>query len=147
MADKSLETGSANYDSPIWGHKWGYKDTEFVTLPDGVTGVTGSRYAISGTEMPGFLPFVEEMLDVKLDLKDVIPERADKPVTPPNINQPFMDALRAAFNESQISQDDKVRLLHSHGQTTADEVYKVLYDELERVCELVVFPESNEDAA
>ncbi len=147
MADKSLETGSANYDSPIWGHKWGYKDTEFVTLPNGVTSVTGSRYAISGTQMPGFLPFVEEMLDIKLDLADVKPERADKPVTPPNINQPFMDALSAAFNESQISLDDKVRLLHSHGQTTADEVYKVLYDELERVCDLVVFPESEEDVA
>jgi hypothetical protein len=57
MADKSLETGAANYDSPIWGHKWGYQDTQFITLPDGVTSVTGSRYAISGTEMPGILPF------------------------------------------------------------------------------------------
>ncbi len=147
MADKSLETGAANYDSPIWGHKWGYKDTEFITLPDGVTSVTGSRYAISGTEMPGFLPFVEEMLAVKLDLNDVVEEREDKPVTPPNINQPFFDAVQAAIDESQVSLDDKVRLLHSHGQTTADEVYKVLYDELERVCDLVVFPESEEDAA
>lgn len=147
MADKSLETGSANYDSPIWGHKWGYKDTEFVTLPNGVTSVSGSRYAISGTEMPGFLPFVEEMLAIKLDLQDVKPERADKPVTPPNINQPFLDALRAAYNESQISLEDGVRLLHSHGQTTADEVYRVLYDELARVCDLVVFPESEEDVA
>ncbi|MCB8921213.1 MAG: FAD-binding oxidoreductase [Ardenticatenaceae bacterium] len=147
MADKSLETGVVDYDSPIWGHKWGYQDTEFITLPDGATSVTGSRYAISGTEMPGFLPFVEEMLDVKLDLNDVIPEREDKPVTPPNINQPFLDALRGVLNESQISLEDKVRLLHSHGQTTADEVYKVLYDELDRLCDLVVFPESDEDAA
>lgn len=147
MADKSLETGSAHYDSPIWGHKWGYKDTQFITLPGNVTSVTGNRYAISGTEMPGFLPFAEEMLGVKLDLDDVLLERTDKPVTQPNLNQPFLEALRAVYNESQISLEDSVRLLHSHGQTTADEVYKVLYDELARVCDLVVFPESEEDVA
>ena len=41
--------------------------------------------------------------------------------------------------------EDRQRLIHSHGQTTADEVYKVLYGALDRVVDLVLFPESQED--
>ena len=36
---------------------------------------------------------------------------------------------------------DTERILHSHGQTTVDEVYCVFFAELERVCDLVFFPE------
>ncbi len=55
MADKTLSAGNAKLDDKLWGHRWGFSDTRFVTLPDGATSVTGGRYAISGTEMPGFM--------------------------------------------------------------------------------------------
>ena len=80
MADKSLNKAASSLDETTWGHRWGYKDTRFVVNPDRSVKVTGNRYAVSGYDMPGFIPFVEEMLGVTIDLSDIKPERADKPV-------------------------------------------------------------------
>ncbi|MCW5879784.1 MAG: FAD-binding oxidoreductase [Anaerolineae bacterium] len=146
MADKDLDRRAGALDDTLWGHKWGFKDTRFVVRPDRSVYVTGSRYAISGPDMPDFIPFAEEMLQIKFDLADLKPERQDKPVPPPRVNPAFARALAEAFPATQVSQDDDERLLHSHGQTTADEVYKVLYGALERVADLVFYPESEADA-
>lgn len=129
----------------IYDHKWGFQDTRFVANPDFTVTVTGDRYEISGTTMPGFLPFVEEMLDIKLDLNDLKPETKDKPLLPPTINDGFCHALAEHFPQSQYTQDNRIRLIHSHGQTTADEVNKVLYDKLDRTVDLVFYPESEAD--
>ena len=102
MADKSLNK-AAGLDETTWGHRWGYADTRFVVNPDRSVKVTGSRYAVSGYDMPGFLPFVEEMLGVQIDLNDVKPERMDKPVPAPILNAAFSAALAAAFAPAQIS--------------------------------------------
>ncbi len=145
MADKSLNKAAGALDETTWGHRWGYKDTRFVVNPDRSVKVTGNRYAVSGYDMPDFIPFIEEMLGVRLDLNDVKPERADKPVPEPRRNVAFDDALAANFPAKQYTTDRRERLLHSHGQTTADEVYQVLYTHLERVVDLVFYPESQTD--
>lgn len=142
MADKSLNKAAASLDETTWGHRWGYADTRFVVNPDRSVKVTGSRYAVSGYDMPGFLPFIEEMLGVTIDLDDVKPERMDKPVPAPALNAAFSDALAAVFAPAQIRNDPRERLVHSHGQTTADEVYQVLYTHLDRVVDMVVYPET-----
>jgi len=146
MADKSLDRVGAAVSDTRYDHKWGFTDTCFVVNPDRSVTVTGGRYALSGTEMPGFIPFVEEMLDVRLDLDDVKRECEDKPAPEPVVNQAFCRALAQTFPASQYTSDRRQRLIHSHGQTTADEVYKVLYGRLERVADLVFYPESEEDA-
>lgn len=145
MADKSLDRSATGLTDKRYNHKWGFKDSQFRILDGYSTTFTGNRYALSGTEMPEFLPFVEEMLDVKLDLNDLKPEVADKPAPPPIKNEAFCSALQAEFPASQFTQEKHQRLIHSHGQTTADEVYKVLYGKLERVADLVFFPESEAD--
>jgi alkyldihydroxyacetonephosphate synthase len=145
MADKSLNKAAGGLDDKTWGHRWGFADTRFVVNPDRSVKVTGHRYAVSGYDMPGFIPFVEEMLGVKLDLNDVKPERKDKPAPEPNLNAGFMAALAAAVPADHYSTDRRERLLHSHGQTTADEVYQVLYTQLERVVDLVCYPASQEE--
>ncbi len=142
MADKSLNKGASGLDETTWGHRWGYADTRFVVNPDRSVKVTGSRYAVSGYDMPGFLPFVEEMLGVQIDLDDVKPERMDKPVPAPALNTAFSAALAAVLAPAQISTDARERLVHSHGQTTADEVYQVLYTHLDRIVDLVVYPKT-----
>ncbi len=146
MADKDLNRHDGVLDDTLWGHKWGFKDTQFVMRPDRSVYVTGNRYAISGPDMPGVIPFAEDMLHIHLDQADLMPERQDKPVPPPRVNPAFLQALADSFPTSQVSQDDHARLLHSHGQTTADEVYKVLYGALERVADLIFYPESEADA-
>lgn len=147
MADKTLDRGADGLDETTWGHRWGYRDTRFMVNPDGTVRVTGSRYAVSGYDMPGFIPFLEETLDIKLDVSDIKPERADKPVPEPILNRGFCDALGTALPPGRTSGDPRERLLHSHGQTTVDELYQVLYTHLDRVVDLVVYPESHDEAA
>jgi alkyldihydroxyacetonephosphate synthase len=146
MADKSLNK-SADLDETTWGHRWGYRDTRFVVNADGSVKVTGDRYAVSGYDMPGFIPFLEETLDIKLDFADIKPERADKPVPDPNVNAAFAAALAAVLPADRMSADPRERLLHSHGQTTVDEIYQVLYTHLNRVVDLVVWPQTHDEAA
>lgn len=146
MADKTLNK-TASTDETTWGHRWGYRDTHFVVNPDGSVKVTGDRYAVSGYDMPGFIPFLEETLDIKLDLNDIKPERADKPVPPPVVNAAFVSALAAALPAGRTSDDPRERLIHSHGQTTVDEIYQVLYAHLDRVVDLIVYPETHEEAS
>ncbi|MEZ4517671.1 MAG: FAD-binding oxidoreductase [Chloroflexota bacterium] len=145
MADKSLNLGKEDLDNTKWGHRWGYADTRFIIKPDRSVVVTGNRYAISGHDMPDLVPFVEEMLDITIDVDDLKPERQDKPVPEPIINAAFLKAIESEFPESQYTFDERERLLHSHGQTTADEVYKVLYTSLERVADIVFYVESEGD--
>jgi alkyldihydroxyacetonephosphate synthase len=145
MADKSLDTMATGLDDTIYDHKWGFRDSRFLLKSGKVVTMTGSRYALSGTDMPEFIPFVEEMLDIKLDFNNIKKE-AEHKLPPPIVNEAFFQALKATFPASQFTMDDRERLIHSHGQTTADEVYKVLYGELERVADLVFYPESEGDA-
>ncbi|MCP5098991.1 MAG: FAD-binding oxidoreductase [Chloroflexi bacterium] len=148
MADKALDKSNGNLDDTIYDHKWGFTDTKFIANPaDESVTVTGNRYALSGTVMPGFMPFVEEMLDIKVDYTNLKPEVEKKPVQPPKLNDAFVAALAQHLNENQYTTDDRERLIHSHGQTTADELHKVLYSQLDRFVDLVVYPESDEDAA
>ena len=144
MADKSLDKGSSGEDIR-YDHKWGFTDTYFKVNPDHTVTVTGSRYALSGTVMHEFLPFVEEMLDIKIDFDNLKPEVKNKPVAPPRLNEGFHQAIKAQLSAEKFTTDDRQRLIHSHGQTTADEVYKVLYGALDRVVDMVLFPESQED--
>ncbi|MGB1250858.1 MAG: FAD-binding oxidoreductase [Candidatus Promineifilaceae bacterium] len=146
MADKALSNQNAKLDDTIFNHRWGFADSKFKVLPDGAVTMTGHRYAISGTEMPELIEFAEKALKVKLDLRDIQPEVEQKPVTPPNLNEGFVAAVHAAFAETQYSTDDLERLIHSHGQTTVEEVYRVLYGKLDRVCDMVFYLEQEDDA-
>ncbi|HFC12272.1 MAG TPA: FAD-binding oxidoreductase, partial [Anaerolineae bacterium] len=134
-------------DNTLYDHRWGFTDSHFAMLPNGNVTFSGSRYEISGTEMPGFLPFAEEILGVKVDTSSKKPEPTTKPIPEPVVNSAFIEAVEATFPASQYSADPRQRLIHSHGQTTADEVYKVIYGKLDRVADLVFYVESNEDAA
>ncbi|MFQ5928634.1 MAG: FAD-binding oxidoreductase [Acidobacteriota bacterium] len=145
MAENPATT-SANRDNKRWGHKWGFADTHFLINDDGSVTLAGNRYNLSGYKMYDFLPYVESVLDVKLDLNDSKQEVRHKPATPPNKNEAFCQAIEKHFRDDQYIFDDEDRLLHSHGQTTSEEVYKVLYSELERAVDMVFYCESEEDA-
>ncbi|VAW43077.1 hypothetical protein MNBD_CHLOROFLEXI01-3764, partial [hydrothermal vent metagenome] len=125
MADKSVDQSKKNGEDVRYDHKWGFKDTCFSLNPDHTVTVTGSRYAISGTVMHEFLPFVEEMLDIKIDFNNLKTEVKDRHIPAPNLNEAFHEALKEAWSPEKFSVDGRQRLIHSHGQTTADEVYKV----------------------
>jgi alkyldihydroxyacetonephosphate synthase len=146
MADKSLSRVAANLDNTTWDHKWGFADTKMLIKEDRSVFMTGNRYALSGFDMPELLPFIEKTLGITIDLHNIKAECPDKPVPPPGKNERFCRAVARVFPESRYTFDPRERLLHSHGQTTAEEVYKVLYSRLERVADMVFFCESQDDA-
>ncbi len=146
MADKSLNKDTSNLDDTIWDHKWGYADTKMFVHPEDMTiEMTGNRYNLCGYRMPYLIPFALEAFGCDIDFTHERPELAAAAVTPANTNEPFLNAIKESLKADQVSQDDKVRVLHSHGQTTVDEVSKVLYDKLDRCVDLVVYPETQED--
>jgi alkyldihydroxyacetonephosphate synthase len=146
MAQKGTKPASA-LDNTIWGHKWGFADTQFRIHNDRSVELTGSRYDLAGYRMYDFIPYVEEVLGICLDFEDVLKEVADKPIHPPRKNAAFCQELEKRVKSDQISFDDDDRLFHSHGQTTTDEVFRVLYTALDRCADMVFYCESEEDAA
>lgn len=126
-------------------HAWGFHDTKFILHADRCVELTGSRYDICGAKMPSFLPFVESSLGVRLDLSD-LREPPPRSAPEPRRNEAFCAALAAEFPASSFSTDAETRLVHSHGQATADEIYPVLYGALPRVVDLVFFCASERDA-
>ncbi len=132
-------------DDISYKHKWGYKDSGFVLNEDRSVTMVGDRYDLSGTRMPGLVPYVEEVLDMTIDPYDVLKQVEDKPVTEANINKAFLSELKESFDDDRFSQVDIDRLIHSHGQTTSEEIYKVLYDKIDKLVDLVFYPESEEE--
>ena len=144
MAKESSRT--ALQDSGTWGHRWGFRDTRFSINDDRSVTLSGNRYPLSGYKMHDLLPYVEEVLGVQLDLENPKQELHPKSVPGPHKNETFCQAVEERFKADQYTFDDTQRLLHSHGQTTSEEVYRVLYSQLERVADMVFHCESEEDA-
>ena len=129
-----------------WGHKWGYKDTKFILNEDRTVRMVGDRYELCGSDMPDFIPYVEEMLDITIDPNDRLSEVENKPIREPNINEKFVEQVKSTFPDDRYTFSDDDRLIHSHGQTTSEEVYKILYTEISRNVDMVFYLESEEEA-
>ena len=128
-----------------WGHKWGFKDSGFVINKDRSVTFAGNRYPICGKKLTRFVPFVEEMLGVGFKIEPKVEEQTNKYVEPPKINDAFFDELKSLFDEDRYSVEDNERVLHSHGQHSTDEVYKVLYGRLEQFTDLVFYVENEQE--
>ncbi|HTE39960.1 MAG TPA: FAD-binding oxidoreductase [Steroidobacteraceae bacterium] len=123
---------------------WGFKDTRFVVKPNGSVVLTGTRYNISNVELPTLMPWMSKMLVAPLGY-----ENRNEPHYPPQVPEPkqrpaLLKQLLGFLNEDQLSIDPLVRLRHSHGHTGA-EIWAIRYGMLERVADLVVFPQSHEE--
>ena len=141
MADASYDLS----DGERHPHKWGYTDTRFEFDGPKTVRVTGSRYPLAGFTMPHFIPFVEEMLQVSIDPDEMAVEKEVQNVPPSRADDSLVAAWQDALGAERVSLDDAERLIHSHGQLSVDEVYRLLYgDDLERVVDLVLYPESED---
>ena len=142
--DKKNKFYGVNDD--LWGHKWGFKDSSFIINDDNTVTFTGKRYeGISGERLPYLIPFVTKVLNTEIKKEPYFKEIEKKYVTERKINQDFLIDIESSFNEDQISFSDDERVLHSHGQNSPDEVFKVLYDKLEKFTDMVVYVENEED--
>lgn len=127
-------------------HKWGYTDTVFEFDGPRSVRVTGSRYPLAGYSMPKFIPFAEEVLGVPITPEQIMPEIDRPPLPAPRHDDVFVAALRERLGDEQITTEDGERLVHSHGQLSVDEIYRLLYlGALARVVDVVLYPENADD--
>lgn len=120
---------------------WGFRDSAFTVLPNGSVLLTGSRYALSGTELPDLLPWVKRVMQVAFDVTDTHDSRYPPEVPAPREDPGFLAAVRRILPAEAISTDPLLRLRHGHGHTL-EEMYAIKYGRLERVPDLVLFPGS-----
>lgn len=120
-------------------HRWGFSDTGFVINNEGSVQLTGERYPLCGYDMPYFIPFVESLLAVRLPLASPASDRPELKLPEPSRTAAFCKAMAQCFPDNPLRFDDSLRLIHSHGQTTVDEVYQVLYGQLPRLVDAVFY--------
>ncbi len=118
---------------------WGFQDSGFTSSPNGQVMLAGSRYPLSGTELPELLPWVRGILDVDFDLEETHDSVYPPQVPPPRENSAFLKEARSLLSQEDLSADDEIRLRHGHGHTV-DEMYSIKFGKLERVPDLVVYP-------
>ncbi len=120
---------------------WGFDDTEFKISPNGHVILSGDRYSLCGDEMPSFLPWMREVMEIPIDLDDINPPHYPPEIPKAKKRKPFTDGLEALLEADQISDDEHQRLRHGHGHTQ-EEMYAIKYGKLVRVPDLVVWPTS-----
>ena len=122
---------------------WGFRDTKFDFSKKGHVIVLGTRYELSGKELPRFLPWVKEVLDVEIDPKDVNEPAYPTLIPRPRKSPKFLSEIERFLNSNQIVVDGEVRLRHGHGHTQ-EEMYAIKYGKLGRIPDLVVYPETED---
>ena len=123
---------------------WGFRDSHFTILPNESVVMAGGRYQLSGLELPDLLPWVRAILGVDFPVSDV--HESSYPavdVPPPRLHAEFLSEVRTLLPDDAISGDPRIRLRHGHGHTL-EEMYAIKYERLERVPDLVVYPDSEE---
>ena len=123
---------------------WGFDDTRFEINERGSVEMTGSRYAISGQELPNLLPWMENVINIQIDPFDKRPTRFSVSISAPKKQPAFIKALKKALPQERFSQDDQLRLRHGHGHTQA-EMYALKSEGLFRVPDAVFRPQSEDE--
>jgi len=125
---------------------WGFEDTRFSVNPNGHAVLLGHRYELSGQELPRLLPWVRDVLGIELDPRDVHESSYPTSIAPPRENAPFRTEISQFLSDGQITDAGRLRLRHGHGHSQ-DEMFAIKHERLERIPDLVVFPESDEQVA
>lgn len=125
---------------------WGFRDTSFAINERNVVEITGTRYELSGQELPRLLPWIRETLAIDLDPKDQ--HRNSYPTEiPAAVESPaFSKAIREFLKEEQIDASGENRLRHGHGHTQ-EEMYAIKHKRLGRIPDMVLYAESEEQVA
>lgn len=122
---------------------WGFRDTRFDFSENGHVMIRGTRYELSGKELPRFLPWVREVLASPVDPRDLNPPRYPTTIPEPHLKPEFLAEIKNLLNPDQIAGDGELRLRHGHGHTQ-EEMYSIKYTQLGRIPDLVVYPETED---
>jgi alkyldihydroxyacetonephosphate synthase len=125
---------------------WGFRDTHFDFSENGHVMIRGSRYELSGKELPRFLPWVREALESPVDPLDVNAPHYPTTIPEPHIKPEFLTSTKNFLRPDQIDTTGEIRLRHGHGHTQ-EEMYSIKYTKLGRIPDLVVYPETEEQVS
>jgi alkyldihydroxyacetonephosphate synthase len=125
---------------------WGFRDTHFDVSENGHVIIRGNRYELSGKELPRFLPWVREVLEVNLDPREVHAPRYPTAIPDSNVPQELLASLKSFLSPAQIDTNGEIRMRHGHGHTQ-EEMYAIKYTQLGRIPDVVVYPESEEQVS
>jgi len=129
-----------------YAHLWGYDDSRFEFLDPRTVHLTGDRYPLAGAPLPHFMPFVEALLGVPVGPEHLLEAAAPPALPAPLRHEAFLTELRAAHPDARVEDDDPSRLIHSHGQLSVEEIYRLLGGGVpERLVDLVAHPTSEEE--
>ena len=124
---------------------WGFKDSFFELTHQRALIMRGQRYALSGQELPYIVPWIENLMKIKL-----APSKALTPNYPPQIpasrlSSECMAALLKKFEPEQLTSDPFLRLRNGHGQTQG-EMYAINYKNgISRIPDLIFYPKNEQD--
>ncbi len=125
---------------------WGFRDTHFDISENGHVIIRGGRYELSGKELPRFLPWVREVLQVDLDPGEIHQPRYPTAIPDPIFPEDLRAALGGFLSPSQVELNGEIRLRHGHGHTQ-EEMFSIKYTQLGRIPDVVVYPESEQQVA
>jgi alkyldihydroxyacetonephosphate synthase len=125
---------------------WGFRDTHFDFSENGHVIIRGNRYELSGRELPRFLPWVREVLEIEVSPKDVHAPQYPTAVPESIFPSELRAALQTVVSPTQIDTSPEIRLRHGHGHTQ-EEMFAIKYTALGRTPDVVVFPESEQQVA
>lgn len=125
---------------------WGFRDTHFDFSDNGHVMIRGSRYELSGKELPRFLPWVREVLGSDVRPDNIRLPGYPTPIPEPHIQPEFLADIRRFLPENQIETEGEIRLRHGHGHTQ-EEMYAIKYSRLGRIPDFVVYPETETQVA
>jgi alkyldihydroxyacetonephosphate synthase len=138
MPEKQLPTGPDEAESL---DVWGFSDTHFDFSNNGHVMIRGTRYELSGKELPRFLPWVREVLECDVSPSNINKGQYPTSIPEPHIATPFLADLQSFLQSNQVETNGEARLRHGHGHTQ-EEMYAIKYSRLGRVPDLVVYPEN-----
>lgn len=125
---------------------WGFRDTRFDINENGRAVIRGTRYELSGKELPRLLPWIRETLNVNIDPNDVHQPSYPTTMPDPHVTPAFMAAIEIFLSSKQIESNGEIRMRHGHGHTQ-EEMFAIKYGQLGRIPDLVVYPETDEQVA
>ncbi len=125
---------------------WGFRDTSFAINERDTVEITGTRYELSGKELPRLLPWIRETLVIDLDAHDQHTNSYPTEIPAPAESPAFTKAIGEFLNEDQINTDGENRLRHGHGHTQ-EEMFAIKHKKLGRIPDMVLYPETEEQVA
>uniref|UniRef100_A0A8H7K5Y5 Alkylglycerone-phosphate synthase n=1 Tax=Bionectria ochroleuca TaxID=29856 RepID=A0A8H7K5Y5_BIOOC len=131
------------HDGEENAHTWGFSDTQYQISKDGHLEISGTRYSTSGSKFPALLPWMENIMEMKVPREQLQPRRpAEADLPSPIRNEEFLLAIGKHLDQIQISEDPLMRLRHCHGHSLEDMCQVNYGGSIHRIPDLVLYPEN-----